>query len=355
MGINGLHDLLRKYCGDVYITKKLSEYSYQKVAIDTTLYLFKYKAVFGDKWLNGFITLISTLRKNDIHCIFIEDGKAPAEKSGERQKRAEQKEKLDKKIFEIENALNNYYQLGEVDPILLEVCKNVEKSEKVNNRFLGKSKDIFNIKIAENYFNKIKSQSIKITAEDFKTVEELFAILGIPYFKSPSEAETFCCYLAKHGIVDAVLSEDTDVLAYGTPLFLTKINTSDETVVEMNFTEICKKLEISAESFRDICIMCGNDYNDNIPKIGPDRSFKLIKQYSSIEEIQKNTNLDVSVLKYLRSRELFSVPEDFQFKVPYCEKADLEKLKEFFFKNNIRYNISHLIECFKEPEIVFEE
>lgn len=354
MGINGLHDLLRKYCKDIYITKKLSEYSYQKVAIDTTLYLFKYKAVFGENWLNGFITLISSLRKNDIHCIFIEDGKAPIEKSGERQKRAEQKEKLDKKIFEIENSLDKYHKIGEVDEILIEVCKHVEKSEKVT-RLLGKSKDIFNIKIAENYFNKIKSQSIKITSEDFKIVEELFAILGIPYFKSPSEAETFCCYLAKHKIVDAVLSEDTDVLAYGAPLFLTKINTSDETVVEMNFDMICKRLELSTDSFRDLCIMCGNDYNDNIPKIGPDRSFKLIRQYQSIEEIEKNTNLDISVLKYQRTRELFSIPEDFQFKVPYCEKADLEKLREFFFKNNIRYNISYLIECFKEPEIVFEE
>lgn len=354
MGINGLHDLLRKYCEKIYKTKKLSEYSYKKVAIDTTLYLFKYKAVFGDKWLNGFITLIATLRKNDIHCVFIEDGKAPAEKSGERQKRAEQKEKLDKKIFDIENAINKYHTTGEVEEILVEVCKNIEKNEKIT-RLLGKSKDVFNIRMVENYFTKLKSQSIKITSEDFKIVEELFSILGIPYFKSPSEAETFCCYLAKHKIVDAVLSEDTDVLAYGTPLFLTKINTSDETVVEITFGEICEELEISKDSFRDLCIMCGNDYNDNIPKIGPDRSFKLIKQYNSIEEIEKNTVFDVSILKYQRTRELFSVPDVFEFKVPYCEKANLEKLREFLFKNNIRYNIQYLIECFKEPEIIFEE
>ena len=268
MGINGLSDLLRKYCPKIFKTKNLSEYAYKKVAIDTTLYLFKYKSVFGDRWLTGFISLIACLRKNDIHCVFIEDGKAPAEKSGERKKRAEQKEKLVNKIADIEDAINKYHTTGEVEIILQEICEKAksDSDEKVV-KLLGNKKSVFNIHICNLYLAKIKSQNIKLSPEDFKIVEELFKILGVPYYKSPSEAETFCCYLASHGVVDYVLSEDSDVLAYGTPYFLTKINTKDETVVEIDFQELISELDMTGESFRDLCIMCGNDYNDNIKGI----------------------------------------------------------------------------------------
>ena len=70
MGIKGLNDIIKKYCPNILKNEiKLSEYTYKKIAIDTTLYMFKYKAILGDKWLNGFLNLIICLRKNNIHCV----------------------------------------------------------------------------------------------------------------------------------------------------------------------------------------------------------------------------------------------------------------------------------------------
>ena len=64
-----------------------------------------------------------------------------------------------------------------------------------------------------------------------------------------------CCYLARHGYVDAVLSEDTDVLAYKTDYFLTKINTSNETCIEICFTDLINNLDLEENSFVDLCIV----------------------------------------------------------------------------------------------------
>ena len=366
MGIKGLNDIIKKYCPNILKNEiKLSEYTYKKIAIDTTLYMFKYKAILGDKWLNGFLNLIICLRKNNIHCVFIEDGKAPAEKSNERKKRAEQKEKLENKIYDIESALNKYYNTNEIDDILLKICES-ENNDKIKNLFRDDLSNIktqtFNIKICEAYFRKVQNQNVKIEENDFILIRELFKYLGIPYFKSEKEAETMCCYLASHGYVDAVLSEDTDVLAYKTGKFLTKINTSSETCIEIDFLELIENLNLDEDSFLDLCIMCGNDYNDNIKGIGPDKSYKLLKEFKSIEEIEKILDIktklnkyDTSILNYKKTRELFSVPKDFNFKIPYCDKPNFSKLEEFLFVNNIRIDINNLKKFFKTPEINIEE
>ena len=359
MGVNGLHDVLKKYAPDIYKTKKLKEYAYKKVAIDTTLYLYKYKAILGEKWLNGFLNLIACLRKNDIHAIFIEDGKPPQEKSNERKKRSEQKEKLEQKIYEVEEAINLYHRTGEVNPILFDVStKDDSKVKKLLGDVQIKRVNIFS---CEAYLKKLKLQNVKITKEDFKTIQSLFEILDVPFYKPEMEAETFCCWLCKNGIVDAVLSEDTDVLAYGTPIFLTKINTNDESVVEIDFQELISILKITEESFRDLCILCGNDYNDNMKGIGPDKGYKLIQGYQNIESIEQikgkegENKFDTSVLKYHRTRELFTVPSDFTFKLKYCGKPDIPKLRLFLFENNIGYNIETLIKSFQPPEIILED
>jgi hypothetical protein len=83
MGINNLNVFLRKNCPEVFKEIHISEYAYKKVAIDTSLFLCKFKAIAGDRWLESFIRLVSCLRRNEIHCEFIYDTSAPPENNDE--------------------------------------------------------------------------------------------------------------------------------------------------------------------------------------------------------------------------------------------------------------------------------
>ena len=122
----------------------------------------------------------------------------------------------------------------------------------------------FSIKEIEYEVERIKKQAVKINSNSFMLSKELFDILGIPYFQAPVEAETTCADLCKRGFVDYVVSEDSDVLAYGAPFLITKINTSEDTCVIVNYSAILNSLEFTPEQFLDFCIMCGTDYNKNI-------------------------------------------------------------------------------------------
>ena len=79
-----MNKFLKRHCPNVFVENDLGNYAYKKIAIDISLYIFKYKAIFRERWLDAFINLICCLRRNNIHCVFIYDGKAPKEKDNEK-------------------------------------------------------------------------------------------------------------------------------------------------------------------------------------------------------------------------------------------------------------------------------
>jgi 5'-3' exonuclease len=352
MGIKNLHSFLRSQCPEIYKTVHLSEFSYQKIAIDISLYMFKYKTIFGDKWLDAFIKLIACLRKNEIHCVFIYDNGAPPEKMSEREERANKKQKLIDKIKNISDNIESFFQTGEPTELLMEIYSKHQPTKLTRLLTPARNEKIFDVSVVEQYLEKVKKQVVNIDYSDFPLTKQLFDIIGVPYFNAILEAETTCSHLCLSGVVDGVLSEDTDVLAYGTPLFLTKINTSAETCVIVKIKDILESLELTYLQFKDLCIMSGCDYNKNIPRVGSQTSYKLLTEHGSIDNLPEK--FDISILNHKRSRELFTLDNQLKWEIPFCKEPDWNELKLFIFKNNSRINIEYLEKCFQPREIIFE-
>ena len=347
MGISNLNKFLRNNCPDIFEEIHISEYSFKKVAIDISLYLCKFKTICGDKWLHAFINLVACLRKNEVHCVFIYDSGCVPEKEAERKERAEQRKKLENKVCKLENALSNYYLTNEIDEILVELYNKRNKDCKEPRRLLSKVKDKIDIEFVDVCIKKMRNQILDICPEDFQKTKDLFKILNVPYYNAPLEAETTCSDLCKRGLVDAVLSEDTDVLAYASPIFLSKINTTNGTCIRIKYPHLLSSLKLQCNQFLDLCIMCGTDYNKNIYGIGPEKAFKYIKQYSDIDSIGKsNPVINISILNHIRTRQLFRGYEQLDVIIPYCGMPVFQLLKEFVFKHNINCNIEALKKSF---------
>ena len=354
MGIKNLHKFLRKHCPEVYTNVHLSNYAFKKVAIDISLYMFKYKTIFGDSWLQAFVNLVACLRKNEIHCLFVYDNGCPIEKIKEREDRIASREKIRDKIKLLEKQVKHFHNTNEIGDEIQEIYDKYGSSNKVK-RLLSNKVITFDINIVEERIAKMKGQVVKITSGDFELTKELFEIIGVPWILANGEAETTCSHLCVSKVVDAVLSEDTDVLAYNTPLFLTKINSAENTCIEIKVKDILESLEITYETFRDLCIMCGTDYNKNIPRVGPETSFKLLKNYETIDGISENTVHDVTILNHVRSRELFTANSEMKTEVPFCKKPDWENLNRFLFENNCHVNIEYVKSCFATKELIFSD
>ena len=202
----------------------------------------------------------------------------------------------------------------------------------------------------------MRSYILDISSEDFEITKKLFTVLGVPWYHAPLEAETMCSDLCKKGLVDAVLSEDTDVLAYGAPIFLSKIDITNDTCVRINYNNMINTLQISSDSFLDLCIMCGTDYNKNIYKVGPEKAYKYIQKYSTIEEIENKENINIEILNHVRVREIFKNYDTANLdKIPYCVRPDFSVLTQFLFDNNIYINIENMKKSFINDIIIFED
>ncbi len=360
MGIKNLNTVLRSKCPQVFKLTHLSKFAYKKVAIDITLFLCKFKSTAGENWLLSFLNLIACLRRNEIHCVFIYDNGAPIEKTEERAERVKNREKTEQRILSLENALENYKKNNTLEGILeefnIKLQKELQQKLSTNSNTSSSSlllrnnvstnvstKDIIDIPLVEAKLKRMRNYIFNITPDDFELTRKLFDILKVPYHLSPMEAETMCSDLCKRGLVDCVMSEDTDVLAYGAPCFLTKLDVFNDTVVAIEFEEVIKELKFTRSQFLDLSIMLGCDYNKSVKKIGPETSYKLISQYKNIETLIKlKPELDFSVLKHERCRELFLEYERSLIntdKISYCGFPDFEALDELLKENNFKFNI----------------
>jgi 5'-3' exonuclease len=343
MGIKSqFNKFLKSKCPYVFQHVGISHYKFKKVAIDLTLYLNKSKAIDCNNcsncskslpckyWLKIFLNMICVFRENNVHCVFIFDGEAPPEKLSEQQQRRDSKQKNIERVSLIEESISNYENTHNKNECFIEF----EKKCKDTPRMLSTSNyvDDTDVSLMRDKLRSLKKQTYSVGLCDFELVKEMLDILSVPYFTAPSEAETMCADLNKRGLVDAAMSEDTDVMAYGAPVFLSKYSAG--TCVQLNYDILLESLGLTYNEFLDLCILCGTDYNKNVYGIGANKAYEYILKYKSIENIIENVENDFSILKHSTSRRLFKEYEKYDISnIPYCGKPDLTKLKLFINKN----------------------
>ena len=335
MGIKNLNYFLKRNSPSCSKLVHLSDLHGKHLAIDIAIYLHTYKRRYKSKWMNAVAQMVCVLRKHNIDCTFIFDTHAPPEKNLTKQARRLRKTKAEQKIEQIKTDVAIYESSGKLSPLLVEIM-NKDRSK----RFLSSHIE-YDPAIINEQLRKLHSESIYISATDKSRLKELLHAMGVNVIDSRNEGETLCAQLCAHNRVDAVLSDDTDVLAYGAPHLLTRFDMNKEICVDVMVGNILNDLNFTQEQFTDFCIMCGTDYNNKIPKMTTKKAYKLLTEYGSIEGI-RDAGIDVSILNHERIREIFSVPHHLETQVPKNTDVNMDILSPIMDKNNLRINIQDL-------------
>lgn len=124
---------------------------------------------------------------------------------------------------------------------------------------------------------------------------------GIEYIVSPYEADAQLAYLARIGYVDCVLTEDSDLLVYQTPLTLFKWDDMNM-VTCVKYDDVLRLLGLTSQQFTAVCCFSGCDYLDHINKIGIQTAIKMIKATGSGQ----------AMIAALRANGKHEVPPDYE-------------------------------------------
>ena len=260
MGIRYLNRFLRENCKKSISFVSLSELSGKYIAIDISIYLYKYEA--EDCLLENIYLMLAILNKYNIIPIFIFDGKPPKEKKALLKKRRENREESQKEFNELKKQL-------------LTVESEEDKQDLLNQM------DI------------LKTQIVQINKEKIDKVKELIRAYGATYYDAPGEADELCALLVLNNKAWACLSEDMDLFVYGCPRVIRYFSLMNHTIVLYNMENILCELDISQKEFKDICILSGTDYNINIyEKIEENNvnlinTLKLFKKYKNSDKDKK--------------------------------------------------------------------
>ncbi len=310
MGIKDLNKILRAQCINAIQERPLSAYMGYRIAIDTSIFLYKFMYVYGNV-VDGLVRLTITLLKNGILPVYVLDGKPPKEKYdllNDRKEKREEQILVTKILKDVEEHKDANPELNDKDLNLFvndSMTKNSKKEYNINNLLNAQDWEMIHkgsVDQIGKYREGLERKIIQIKREHIEDVKSLMKLFGVPCIIAQSEAESLCAVLCKKKIVDAVLSEDMDVLATGGNVLLKNFTMEKGGMV----TEVClegvlNELELSYERFLDMCILCGCDYTSKIGGVGPMHALKIMKKYESIE----------SALDYIKNK--FKVPDDFDY------------------------------------------
>ena len=361
MGVNGLFKFLKdKYGNDnIYETIHMSHFSYKIIYFDISSYIYSYIKIYGkyeNKWLNAFVRFFLLFKQYKIHLIPIFDGKSPPEKREERDDRKLQWEKSDEKCLNISIDLEKFKNTGEASSLLQDISSKLLKNKYgVNNRILKPTeKPEINIDIIEEHIQKRETELTEITYNEINSLKELLTNFGIPYIQAPDEAEALCNDLVNRKLGDATFSLDSDCVAYGVDNIIMDLDTTKHTFKVVDVNNLCNITELTKSQLRDLCILCGVDYNRHSKpklKIGPVNAYKLIKEHGSFTNVLKGK--DIEGFRYDRCLQLFSLTYP-QFKdITVWNSIESDKIIEYLNKNNLHCSGDRIKQLWKPVSLVF--
>tara|TARA_B100001758_G_scaffold247135_1_gene264033 strand:+ start:13094 stop:14041 length:948 start_codon:yes stop_codon:yes gene_type:complete len=230
MGIKQLNKLCMQYCRkktkSIYKIH-LSDLYGKKICIDAMIYLYKF--VTTEQLLENMFKLCTLFKKYNITPIFIFDGKAPIEKRKE----------LDNRRRKKKEAKLEYDHLIKSKPI----CEmNKQEIEKLSY---------------------LKRNFVNISWENIEDIKMLLTFYGMNYLIADGEADKLCAKLVNTKKVYACMSDDMDLLAYGTYRVLREFDINKQTLNIYNLNNILYQLNMNIYNFKWLCILAGTDYNEN--------------------------------------------------------------------------------------------
>lgn len=339
MGIDGLYKFISKNFPDIYNSVCITDIAGKSCIIDGMQHIYGQLIYMRSRdkeiitpdgknisHIHGLINSLTYYLKHGIIPIFVFDGKSPDIK----RKKIEERRKTLKdnlsKLKELENkkkdlvnminsiTLNNVKnditnlqseqdQNVELEQSLLE---NSSSSEGENSNSDDESSEddlvfgtppteIINIEeemikmnnISEEY-KKIYKKAIIMKDYYIRDWIEILELLGLPVIKAKGEADPLCAYLLKNNRdLFGIISDDSDMLAFGAPILMRKSHNQHFTIIELKklidkiemalSIEFGKYTKFTINDLVEFSILLGTDYG----------TFKLNYQYADTMNLLK--------------------------------------------------------------------
>ncbi|KAL1882278.1 DNA repair protein rad2 [Diaporthe australafricana] len=113
--------------------------------------------------------------------------------------------------------------------------------------------------------------------------QALLRLFGIPYITAPMEAEAQCAELVHLGLVDGIVTDDSDIFLFGGTRIYKNMFNSNKFVECYLSDDLDKELSLSRDQLISIAHLLGSDYTEGLPGIGPVTAVEILSEFPGRE------------------------------------------------------------------------
>ncbi|KAI1288931.1 hypothetical protein F5Y03DRAFT_72330 [Xylaria venustula] len=148
------------------------------------------------------------------------------------------------------------------------------KSEKENQEAYERE-----LKALRTQQKKDRRDADEVTQIMITECQALLRYFGIPYIAAPMEAEAQCAELVKLGLVDGIVTDDSDIFLFGGTRVYKNMFNSNKFVECYLSSDLERELSLSREQLISIAQLLGSDYTEGLPGVGPVTAVEILSEF----------------------------------------------------------------------------
>ncbi|KAK2043048.1 DNA excision repair protein [Colletotrichum somersetense] len=154
-------------------------------------------------------------------------------------------------------------------------------ASELNNKSEHENKEAYEreLKALRTQQKKDRRDADEVTQVMVTECQALLRLFGIPYITAPMEAEAQCAELVQLGLVDGIVTDDSDCFLFGGTRIYKNMFNSNKFVECYLSSDLEKELSLSREQLIAIAQLLGSDYTEGLPGVGPVTAVEILSEF----------------------------------------------------------------------------
>jgi DNA excision repair protein ERCC-5 len=111
--------------------------------------------------------------------------------------------------------------------------------------------------------------------------QQLLTLFGLPYVTAPMEAEAQCAELVRLGLVDGIVTDDSDTFLFGGTRVYKNMFNQARFVECYLASDLEKEFDLDRRKLIRMAHLLGSDYTDGLPGVGPVTALEILSDFNS--------------------------------------------------------------------------
>ncbi|KAJ3553963.1 hypothetical protein NPX13_g10746 [Xylaria arbuscula] len=191
-----------------------------------------------------------------------------------------------------QDELDDEFSDPEEEELLTRMAQEAEEharfASQLNNKSEQENQEAYEreLKALRTQQKKDRRDADEVTQIMITECQALLRYFGIPYIAAPMEAEAQCAELVRLGLVDGIVTDDSDIFLFGGTRVYKNMFNSNKFVECYLSSDLERELSLSREQLISIAQLLGSDYTEGLPGVGPVTAVEILSEFPGKDGLQ---------------------------------------------------------------------